>query len=419
MAKPFVKWAGGKTQLLPVIRKKYPEKVKKYCEPFVGGGAVLFDVIQTFHPDEILINDINPELMNLYSCVKQNSEDLLDALLNLQTKYQEATALGQKAMFLEKRERYNFLIENSISGIEKAALLIFLNKTCFNGLYRVNSKGLFNVPFNGAKKPLICDEKNIKECSFSLRNVDIKVGDYSCCADFIDSETFVYFDPPYRPITKSAYFTSYDKNGFDDEQQIRLSTFIKGMAEKNAKILTTNSDPKNRDENDNFFDDLYSSLKIQRVCATRMINCNSSGRGQITELLMSNNKKEDYIPVWDCLAKSFENLGKIEKIAVSAIRIDPSRFDFVNPISKSMVDTIITKFNILAWEPIAVDDEFFLRDGQHRLAAAKKMGLDFVDVVVLNDECLAYSRYNREYYAKRAGIKIKPIKKTRNKKIVL
>lgn len=169
-----------------------------------------------------------------------------------------------------------------------AVLFIFLNKTCFNGLYRVNSNGLYNVPIGSYKKPLICDAYNLRLISSLLKNVIIKYGDYSECADFIDSETFVYIDPPYRPLSETSSFTSYSKTVFDDKQQIQLSKFTEYISGKGAKVLASNSDPKNTDKNDNFFDDIYRNFNITRVKASRMINSKGSGRGTLNELLISN-----------------------------------------------------------------------------------------------------------------------------------
>jgi len=167
-------------------------------------------------------------------------------------------------------------------------LLIFLNKTCFNGLYRVNSKGLFNVPIGSYKKPPICDAENLRLISRLLENVQINCGDYSKCADFIDDNTFAYIDPPYRPLTATASFTSYSENEFCDKQQIELGKFVDEIAAKGAKIVVSNSDPKNSDESDSFFDDLYSNYTIMRISAKRMINSKATGRGNINELLICN-----------------------------------------------------------------------------------------------------------------------------------
>lgn len=290
MAKPFVKWVGGKSQLLEEIRKKYPQKIEKYCEPFVGGGAVLFDILKKFQPKEVLINDINKELINTYLQVKNHCEELINQLNELQTKYKKLGQEDRKVLFYEKRTRYNALKVNGdeLENLEKATLFIFLNKTCFNGLYRVNSKGLFNVPFNNAKNPLICDAENLRLCSQVLQNVILKTGDYKECESFIDEKTFVYIDPPYRPLTQTSAFTSYSENQFLDKEQIELAQFIDNIAKKGSTILASNSDPKNSNEKDNFFDNLYSNFEIERVSASRMINANPEKRGAINEILISN-----------------------------------------------------------------------------------------------------------------------------------
>lgn len=290
LAKPFIKWVGGKSQLLEEIREKYPSKIEKYCEPFVGGGAILFDILSTKNPETVLINDINKELINTYSQIKNNCDGMISQLSEIQSIYKSHTLEENKAYFYKKRQHYNDLKVNGndAENLEKAALFIFLNKTCFNGLYRVNSKGLFNVPFNNAKNPLLCDEENLRACSELLQNVIMKVGDYKECKDFIDSNTFVYIDPPYRPLTQTAAFTSYSENGFTDKEQIELGNFIIEISNKGAMVVASNSDPKNSDINDDFFDNLYSKFEIERVPAARMINSNAKKRGAINELLISN-----------------------------------------------------------------------------------------------------------------------------------
>ena len=286
--KPFIKWAGGKSQLLDIIREKYPEKIEKYCEPFVGGGAVLLDVLENFHPKEVMINDINSELINVYMQVRDNVENVIELLLNMQIAFWKMDNDKRKEYFYSKRDRFNELIKQSVSTKEKAALFIFLNKTCFNGLYRVNNKGFYNVPMGSYKKPLICDTDNLYLISKLLKNVEIRCGDYSNCQDFISNNTFVYIDPPYRPLSATSSFTSYNKTTFDDERQIQLVHFIEQISNKGAKVVASNSDPKNTDENDNFFDDIYKMFIINRITAKRMINSNSKGRGYINELLICN-----------------------------------------------------------------------------------------------------------------------------------
>ena len=291
--KSFLKWAGGKGQLLKEIEKYYPFEdgnITKYAEPFVGGGAVLFDVLSKYDLKEIYISDINAELINTYRIIRNDIDALARVLSVMQTEFVPMDTESRKAYYMQKRERFNDLKVNGDENIniEKAALMIFLNKTCFNGLYRVNKKGLFNVPMGAYKNPLICDEKNLRAVSEKLQNVKIVCGDYKESDDFIDENTFVYFDPPYRPITDTASFTAYTENLFNDEEQIELAHFVDDMHRKGAKIVISNSDPKNSNTEDDFFDNIYSAHKIKRVEATRMINCNSEARGKIKELLISN-----------------------------------------------------------------------------------------------------------------------------------
>ena len=291
--KPFVKWAGGKGQLLSEIDKFLPfanPAVKKYAEPFVGGGAVLFHIIDRYEPSEIYISDINAELINAYEMIRSNVESVIDNLKILQFEYISLDDEGRKKYYFAKRELFNSvrLNRSKKDNIEKASLMIFLNKTCFNGLYRVNSKGVFNVPAGRYKNPIICDEQNLRNIALKLRKVNIVCGSYEQSEKFIDKHTFVYFDPPYRPLTKNASFTAYSENGFDDNEQKELANYFRNVSEKKAFCLLSNSDPKNIDENDNFFDELYKGYKIERVSAKRMINSKGNARGNISELLITN-----------------------------------------------------------------------------------------------------------------------------------
>lgn len=290
--KPFVKWAGGKGQLLEEIRKKYPRElgksINKYAEPFVGGGAVLFDILSNYKLKEVYISDINAELINAYKVIRDNVSELVKQLEILQEEYIPMDTDERKHYYYQKRDRYNDMKINGGNNVEKAALFIFLNKTCFNGLYRVNRKGQFNVPIGAYKKPLICDKKNLVDVSAALQNVEIVCGDFKESYDFIDSNTFVYFDPPYRPLNETSNFTSYTENNFDDKAQIELAEYVDKLDNIGAKVIVSNSDPKNWDSNDNFFEKLYQKHKIVRVQASRMINCNASLRGKISELLITN-----------------------------------------------------------------------------------------------------------------------------------
>lgn len=292
--KPFVKWAGGKSRLLEDIRKAYPTElgkgVNKYAEPFVGGGAVLFDILSNYILDAIYISDVNAELINAYCVIRDDAENLIYLLNKMQNEYILADDNKRKEFFYKSRESYNLIkaSKRDADKIKKAALLIFLNKTCFNGLYRVNRNGQYNVPMGAYKNPCICDEVNLRNISDALKNVEIVWGDYRQSKDFIDDKTFVYFDPPYRPLTKTASFTSYSENLFDDKAQIELAQYVEYLDMIGAKVVVSNSDPKNINEKDDFFDDLYKKHIINRVEATRMINSKANGRGKIKELLIVN-----------------------------------------------------------------------------------------------------------------------------------
>ncbi len=290
--KPFVKWAGGKKQLITELQKHYPaelgKSIRKYAEPFVGGGAVLFDILSQYILDEIFICDTNAELINTYIILRDHPDDLIALLAQYQAEYLPLDNQLRKAYFYEKRARYNTLQQADQLKIELAALFIFLNRTCFNGLYRVNRTGAYNVPIGSYTSPLICDEENLRMVSSALSKVTITQGDYRLSNDFIDSGTFVYFDPPYRPLNATANFTAYNKIIFDDKAQEALANYIQQLSDRGAYIVISNSDPKNTNPSDEFFEMLYPNMKILRVSASRMINSNAKARGKITELLIRN-----------------------------------------------------------------------------------------------------------------------------------
>jgi len=281
-AKPFLKWAGGKTQLLNIIRNNYPQDKTKYAEPFVGGGAVLFDVLQNCKMKEVYISDSNPKLVYAYQAIRDSVQLLISILDEIQRQFEEAT--DKKQFYLEQRQAFN----ETSSGIRMAALMIFLNKTCFNGLYRVNKKGEFNVPFANPANPQIYNVENLLRISELLQPVQIVCGDFSEAGRFIDFDTFVYIDPPYRPLSHTSNFTSYSNQGFSDKEQIRLASFVRRMSQTGAKIIVSNSDPHNINQSDNFFDDLYDGFNISRVYARRNINRDGSKRKEISELLIKN-----------------------------------------------------------------------------------------------------------------------------------
>jgi len=290
--KPFLKWVGGKGQLINEIEKFLPvdgEKVlTKYAEPMVGGGALLFSILSKYNFEVLYISDINAELINSYIVVRDNIDLLVEKLTEMQAVFLPMNENGRKYFYYNARDKFNALQLSKETAVEKAALFIFLNKTCFNGLYRVNKKGQFNVPMGAYKNPTICDENNLRNISNALRNVEIVCGDYTLSESFIDDNTFVYIDPPYRPISETSAFTSYNSDSFDDNEQIRLSQYIERIDKVGAKVVLSNSDPKNVNPDDMFFDDLYKAFKIHRVEASRAINSKAEKRGKISELLIHN-----------------------------------------------------------------------------------------------------------------------------------
>ena len=290
---PFLKWAGGKGRLLPVLKENFPvelgKEINKYVEPFVGGGAVLFDILSTYNLKKIYINDVNDELINTYNVIKNDVEALIEILNQIQNEYLILDKDKRKEFYYSKRELFNKYKTENILDTETAALFIFLNKTCFNGLYRVNSNGLFNVPAGDYKNPLICNSDNLRGVSKKLTKVSILCGSYEKLQKIIDNKTFVYFDPPYRPLNKTSSFNTYTKSAFNDESQIELAKFIKKLSKKGAYVLASNSDPKNTNPEDSFFDDLFYDMEIKRVSVKRLINRKAELRNnKITELIIKN-----------------------------------------------------------------------------------------------------------------------------------
>ena len=290
-AKPFVKWVGGKTQLLGDLKKILPQDLLQresvtYVEPFVGGGAVLFWLLQEYpNITKAVINDINAELICTYRVIKHEVENLIEELARLQELYLPLADNERKDFFLTQRNRFN---EGNNADVETAALFIFLNRTCFNGLYRVNSKGKFNVPHGKYANPRICDKETLRADAALLQRVEILCGDFAQTGRYAGENVLYYFDPPYRPLTETAAFTSYSKEGFGDAEQTRLRDFCDQIAAQKSLFVASNSDPKNIDENDKFFDNLYSMFSIKRVSASRMVNANGNGRGLVSEIMISN-----------------------------------------------------------------------------------------------------------------------------------
>lgn len=291
-AKPFVKWAGGKGQLLEQLDALLPEdfgqrKDLVYVEPFVGGGAMLFHMLAKYpNIKSAVINDANTELVNAYEIVRNRPEDLINRLSAIHNEFSGLDSeASRREMYLECREKFNC---RKGCKLERASLFIFLNKTCYNGLYRVNSKGEFNVPFGKSKAPKIFNADNIRALSEALRKVTILKGDFADVMSSVKGNAFFYFDPPYRPLSQSAAFTAYAKGGFNDDEQRRLSQFCRRLDSDGHQWLLSNSDPHNTDPEDDFFEKLYDGFDIRRVAASRAINSKGDGRGRITELAIRN-----------------------------------------------------------------------------------------------------------------------------------
>ena len=298
-AKPFLKWAGGKSKLIPQFVDYFPQelklgKINRYVEPFLGGGSVLFYIAQNYCVEEFVIADISPEIVMAYQVIKNDVESLINLLLEIQAKYFTLDVEQQKELFYEIRSKFNLHQRNirvtkfNQACVERTAYLIFLNRTCFNGLYRVNSKSEFNVPFGRYKNPKICSTDNLRAVSAILQRAEIRHGDFMSCEDVVDNKTFVYFNPPYRPISVTANFNSYASIEFDDTAQIRLADFFRRLDARGAKLMLSNSDPKNINPDDDFFEKAYQGYNIERVKASRMINSNAQKRGLINELIIMN-----------------------------------------------------------------------------------------------------------------------------------
>lgn len=299
-AKPFLKWAGGKKQLINELDYRLPfvlksGKIKKYIEPFVGAGALLFHIHNNYSVQEYIICDINKELYICYRSIKEDLEQVINELEKLKESYFTLDLIERQDFYYKIRDDYN----NQINGFNylnhnsqwshRTALTIFLNRTCFNGLFRVNSKGQFNVPYGKYSNPYIYDVHNLLAVNSVLEKTTILSGDFEVTRDYIDENSFVYLDPPYRPISTSSSFTSYTSDDFSDNDQRRLANFYTELSTiKKAKLMLSNSDPKNTNTNDHFFEDLFKGFDIERVKATRMINCQGHKRGVINELIVLN-----------------------------------------------------------------------------------------------------------------------------------
>ena len=310
-SRPFLKWAGGKGQLLSQFDNCLPPWLDgrpfTYVEPFVGGGAMLFHVLQK-HPEvrRVVINDINPHLMTTYKTIKDNPSELIERLSELEKRYfAQEDEEAKKAFYLDARNIFN---EAELDDADRAGYLIFLNRTCFNGLYRENSKGKFNVPFGRNLHPVICNKETILADSEILNGVDITIlnGDFADTMNYLDGKgmNFVYCDPPYRPLSATSSFNSYVKEAFDDDEQKRLRDFLKMLdGQLGVYWMLSNSDCSAKNPEDRFFETLYGDFYINRVYASRAINANPAKRGKLTELLICNYSPEE------CRANVADSLG--------------------------------------------------------------------------------------------------------------
>lgn len=301
VARPFIKWVGGKTQLLPeltkVIESMYDfAPIDKYVEPFIGGGALFFWLCSHKQIKSAVISDINEDLILAYKTVQHHHHELIKSLQVLETQYfaSESEAL-RELMFYEIRKLYNqekiefnYGHVDTELAVSRVAKFIFLNKTCFNGLYRQNSKGQFNVPFGRYKTPKICDSANLVACSKVLSGVEILCGDFELSEAFINKHCLIYLDPPYKPITKTASFTKYHRGDFNDCDQVRLANYYKRIDQLGARIMLSNSDPSSEDSGNKFFDDLYSAFDILRVNVTRTVSAAAASRKSVKELIIKN-----------------------------------------------------------------------------------------------------------------------------------
>ena len=291
-ARPFIKWVGGKSQLLTQLESLLPVdfiqwKDVTYIEPFVGGGAMLFHMLQKFpNIRRAVINDINPDLVTCYRTVRDDVEELIRSLHECEQSYLSlGTDEDRKSFYLTARDRYN---EKNLNPVENTTLFFFLNRTCFNGLYRVNKRGMFNVPFGRYANPTICDPATLRIDSELLRNVEILQGDFEQTLAYARGHTLFYFDPPYRPLSDTSSFNDYAKEAFNDAAQIRLKEYCDRIHQAGHRFMLSNSDGKGKNEEDSFLDTLYQDYVIDRVWASRSVNANPAKRGKLTEILVHN-----------------------------------------------------------------------------------------------------------------------------------
>jgi DNA adenine methylase len=262
----------------------------------LGGGAVFFWVMQNCKIEKAYLNELNPDIYLCYVAIQKDVESVIKHLKNLENKYHKLNDEDQSDFYYQVRSEYNENRKTIKSDqlnpkeiLTRVAMTIFLNRTCFNGLYRLNASGGFNVPFGRYKNPLICNKENLLAISELLQKAVITNEDFAVVKKHIKPDSFVYFDPPYRPLNKTSNFTSYMANVFDDKEQERLAGLVKALSNKGRiKIMLSNSDPKNENPSDDFFDKLYDGFNLVRIKARRLINCNVSKRSHINEIIVTN-----------------------------------------------------------------------------------------------------------------------------------
>lgn len=279
-AKPFIKWVGGKSKLVPELIKIFPKKFNNYYEPFVGGGALFYEVKQNNNISFCNINDINKKLITTYLQIQNNPNSLISFLKSIEIEYKKLPLIEQEKYFYSIRKKYN---EEDLDSIAIAGYLIFLNKTCFNGMYRENSKGQYNIPFGDQKNPNICDEKNIMAVFDCLKNTKITNLSFEEAVKKCQKGDFIYFDPPYHPVNFTSKFTSYHKNCFGPREQEKLRDVFANLDQKGCFVMLSNSYTP-------FIEDLYCKFNINYLYASRSINSKGDKRGKIKEIVVTNYK---------------------------------------------------------------------------------------------------------------------------------
>ena len=297
--KPFLKWAGGKSLLINQLDHLFPNElanglITRYIEPFIGSGAVFFHIVKSYEVDQFFLSDINPELILAYQTIQKNVDDLIPFLLQLETQYLSLDLNTRSNFYYQIRSQFNqnrqqIDFENyNCNWLERTAQIIFLNRTCFNGLFRVNSKGEFNVPAGKYKNPTICNEDKLKAVSQVLQKATIYRGDFNSCREYVTNKSLVYLDPPYKPLNKTSNFTSYSTHIFKTSEQLRLRDFYQELDKKGAYLMLSNSDSHNENPLDDFFQQAYQQYKIKKVKANRYINSKTTLRGKINEIVIIN-----------------------------------------------------------------------------------------------------------------------------------